>query len=267
MSHKYWQSSSKNLLHNYGKCHKTHSMTIRQEGQTALYDDTEDTSNPHNITALPTTPSSNSIMDLNGKTATEYSEETGTQRQLAQLQEHLKWLQEKLDQLGTAMNTPAYTEELAHSTEKLQKLALMLHSCPTHRPVDQHIHAAVQQYTDTLCATQWQTNLTTSLLQDISTFDGWDTSTLEDWLSDIDNAANILRESYACLAMAKSWDLTHSLVCEALQANIWDILHLKLCNTNIHSYTTCFMEIQQKGNETLEAYVHHFKIEAKKIWL
>ena len=50
---------------------------------------------------------------------------------------------------------------------------------------------AMQEYTDTLCATQWQTNLTTSLLQDITTFDGEDTSKLEDWLSNIETAAGI----------------------------------------------------------------------------
>ena len=53
------------------------------------------------------------------------------------------------------MNTPAHTEELAHQTEKLQKVALMLHTCPTHRQVDKPILTAIQQYTDTPCATQW----------------------------------------------------------------------------------------------------------------
>ena len=43
-------------------------------------------STSHDITDLPITPSSNSITDLDGKTATEYSEETTTQRDLAQLQ-------------------------------------------------------------------------------------------------------------------------------------------------------------------------------------
>ena len=38
---------------------------------------------------------------------------------------------------------------------------------------------------------------------------------------------------------------------------------MKLCNTNIHTYTSCFIEIQQKDNETLNTYVHHFKTAAK----
>ena len=70
MSHNHGQSSLKNLLHNYGKHHKTHIMTTRQGGQVALYDDAEDTYNPQEITVLPTTPSSNSIVDLDGEIAT-----------------------------------------------------------------------------------------------------------------------------------------------------------------------------------------------------
>ena len=58
-------------------------------------------------------------------------------------------------------------------------------------------------------------NLTTSLLQDILTFDGWDTTKLEGRLSDIEMAAVILKVSHACLAEAKSHGLTCTLVCEA----------------------------------------------------
>ena len=59
------------------------------------------------------------------------------------------------------------------------------------------------------------------------------------------------------------------LICEATQTgNCWDeikaILTLKLCNANIHIYTSPFMEIQQKDHETLAAYIHHFKTAAKQ---
>ena len=91
-------------------------MTTRQEGQVALYDDAEDMSNANEINV--TTLSSNIITDLDGETATEYSKETATQRDLTQLQEHYKQLQEKLNQLGKAINTPAHHEELAHLTGK-----------------------------------------------------------------------------------------------------------------------------------------------------
>ena len=122
-------------------------MTTRKEGQVTLYDDAEETSYPYEITVLPTTPSPNSIVDQAGKTV--------TQRDLTQLQKHLKWLKERLEQLGTATNTPTYTEELAHLTDKLQKLALTLNPHPADRPLGEHIHTEMQQYTDTLCAAQW----------------------------------------------------------------------------------------------------------------
>ena len=135
--------------------------------------------------------------------------------------------------------------------------------------MDKPIHIEIQQYTDTLCVTQRQMNLTTSLLQDIHTFHGQDTTKLEDQLSDIKTAVDILKENDAHLAKANSHKLTHTLICEALIAGkSWDdiryVIHLKLCNTNIHTYTSHFMEIQQKGNWILAAYAHSFKMEAKR---
>ena len=111
------------------------------------------------------------------------------------------------------------------------------------------------------------THLTTSLLKDIPAFDAWDTTKLEDWLSNIKMAAGILKESWICLVEAKSHGLTCTLICEALQAEKYsddfeDILHLKLCNANIHTYMSDFMEIQQ--SETLVTCLHWFKTEAKR---
>ena len=45
--------------------------------------------------------------------------------------------------------------------------------------------------------------------------------------------------------------------------DIKDLLRLKLCNANIHTYTLHFMDIQQQKKESLAAYVHQFKTEAK----
>ena len=50
----------------------------------------------------------------------------------------------------------------------------------------------------------------------------------------------------------KSWD------------KIKDLLWLKLCNANIHTYNSCFMEIQQQPKESLAAYIHQLKMEAKR---
>ena len=46
--------------------------------------------------------------------------------------------------------------------------------------------------------------------------------------------------------------------------DIKDLLHLKICNSDIHTSVGHFMEIQQKEQESLTAYIHHFKREAKR---
>ena len=72
---------------------------------------------------------------------------------------------------------------------------------------------AYNNHSHTLCATQLQMNLTTSLLHDMPTFDGWDTSKLEEWISDIEAAADILKESCAHLAKTNHMVYpTHSFV-------------------------------------------------------
>ena len=92
---------------------------------------------------------------------------------------------------------------------------------------------------------------------------------LEDWLIDIETTADLTDESGTKLAQAKSKGLTHTLIMEDLALGkkweeIKDSLHLKLCNSNIHTSISHFMDIQQKDNESLAAYIHRFKREAKR---
>ena len=54
------------------------------------------------------------------------------------------------------------------------------------------------------------------------------------------------------LTSGKCWD------------DIKDLLHLKLCNSDIHTSVSHFMEIQHKEKESLAAYIHCFKREAKR---
>ena len=49
----------------------------------------------------------------------------------------------------------------------------------------------IHQYTDILCTTQKQTNLTNSLLENITVFNEYDPTKLEDWLIDIKTAADL----------------------------------------------------------------------------
>ena len=119
----------------------------------------------------------------------------------------------------------------------------------------------IHQYTDTLCTTQKQTNLTNSLLQDIAAFNEHDSIKLEEWLTDLETATDLTNETSAKPVMAKSRGLSHTLVMDAINSEktwdgIKDLLRLKLCNANIHTYALHFMDIQQWENKSLAAYFH-----------
>ena len=58
----------------------------------------------------------------------------------------------------------------------------------------------MQTYTDTLHAMHRESNQTTTMLQDILTFDEQDSSKLEDWPMDIDTTTDILTENHTWLA-------------------------------------------------------------------
>ena len=74
----------------------------------------------------------------------------------------------------------------------------------------------LRHYTNTLCLAQKQTTFTNSLLQDISIFIGHDTTLLEDWLVDIETAADLMMESRTKLAQGKSKGLMCTLITEAI---------------------------------------------------
>ena len=81
----------------------------------------------------------------------------------------------------------------------------------------------IKHYTNTLCSAQKQTNLTNSLLQDILLFNGHDITQLEDWLVDVETAADLTVESQTKLAQAKSKGLTCTLITEAITSGkSWD---------------------------------------------
>ena len=107
------------------------------------------------------------------------------------------------------------------------------------------------------------------MLQDIPILNGNDSSQLEDWLTDIETASELMGKSRTQLAQVKSKGLVRTLISEALTLNktwedIKDSLCLKICNSDIHTSISHFMEIQQKEKESLAAYMHHFKREASR---
>ena len=102
-------------------------------------------------------------------------------------------------------------------------------------PVEEVLH----QYTNTLCNAQKNMSFVNSLLQDITILNGNDSSQLEDCLTDIETTSDLTGKSRTKLAQAKSKGLIRTLISEALTSNktwdeIKDILHLKICNSDIH---------------------------------
>ena len=107
-------------------------------------------------------------------------------------------------------------DAITHLEQKLNQLAITL--CPSTEPIGE----VLNKYTDTLCNAQKKTPLESSLLQDIPTLNGNDSSQLEDWLTDIETASELMGESRTKLAQAKSRGLVRTLILEALTSHkIW----------------------------------------------
>ena len=128
--------------------------------------------------------------------------------------------------------------------------------------MDVPIENVLDRYPETLCTAKKKTSLESSLLQDIPTLNGQDSSQL--WLMDIETASELTGESRTKLAQAKSKGLVRNLISEALtvQKNweeIRDSLCLKISNADIHTSISHFMDIQQTDRESLAMYVHRFK--------
>ena len=118
------------------------------------------------------------------------------------------------------------TETLNCIGHELQRLSISLHPpSPT-----ELLEKVIRHYTNTLCSAQKQTNLTNSLLQDISVFNGHDATQLADWLVDIETAADLTTKSRTKLAQAKSKGFTCTLITEAITSGkSWDDIKDLLC--------------------------------------
>ena len=118
----------------------------------------------------------------------------------------------------------------------------------------------------TLNSSNRRHQLSISVLNDIDTFDGKQGHKLDNCLADVENAAAIVEEEEVVVAKGKVRGLARDLIKEHESQpcpHIKEQLHNHLNNATIHTYTSRFMEIQQKDSETLMAYIHRFKKEAK----
>ena len=187
--------------------------------------------------------------DLDNTSQDDFQDENIVQNLLCKT-EHLKQAVEDRD------NDPR--EAIQQLEQRINRLTLMLH--PSSDPIEQ----VLGKYTETLCTAQKKTSLESSLLQDIPTLTGQDSSQLEDWLIDFETASELTGESRTKIAQAKSKGLVRTLISEALTAQktweeIKDSLQLKISNVDIHTSISCFMDIQQTEKESLAAYIHRFK--------
>ena len=83
------------------------------------------------------------------------------------------------------------SEAVNHIEQELQRLSISLNPPAPTEPLGE----VIRHYTNTLCSAKKQINLTNSLLQDIPVFNGHDTTQLEDWLVDVETAADLTAES------------------------------------------------------------------------
>ena len=141
-----------NSIQTYINYHKTHTMAT-------CYGGMGDTSmeNPE-------------TQDVDSDSQENYQEENIIQQLICKME----WLRQTVED---KYNDP---RDAIHQLEqKLNQLTLTLH--PPSEPTEE----ALNKYTDTLCNAQKKTSLESSLLQDIPTLNGQDSSQLEDWLTDI----------------------------------------------------------------------------------
>ena len=164
-------------------------------------------------------------------------------------QKGLRDLTHEIEQLWQTIETNDNDpmDAISHLEHKLNQLALTLWPPMPLEPIEEVLH----QYTNTSCNAQKKMSFVKSLLQDITILNGNDSSQLEDRLTDIKIASDLTGKSRTKLAQAKSKGLIRTLISEALTSNntwdeIRDSLHLKICNLDIHTSVSCFMETQQK---------------------
>ena len=118
----------------------------------------------------------------------------------------------------------------------------------------------------TLNSSNRRHQLSISVLNDIYTFNSKQGHKLDDWLADIKNAATLVEENEVIVVKGKARGLVWDLIKENKDKpwpHIKEQLHNCLNYASIHTYTSRFTEIQQKDSETLTAYIHRFKKEAK----
>ena len=251
--HIFWdhrQSSLKSLLNTFGMCDKTHGMMNRYGSH-----DTEDIPATQVSASLDLVPQDHPILERDNDTSGEYCEKL-------------------------TLATPQLTY---YSRSRNWRTNLQVHF-----PISTHCHpchsSQINNSTSPWCSSQPPVQWGTSAQNhgDVHRHPACNAERIKPHNNNVPGYPHIWWEALLkarelahghpnrkshMLAEAKPHSLTHMLTYEATHIGkcwheIKDILRLKLCNANIH--TSWFMEIQQKDNETLAAYIYCLKTAAKQ---
>ena len=132
--------------------------------------DTEDVPASKDSPPLDLVPLEHPMLDGDSELSNKYGEESDTHHHLAELLEQFHKPKDQFASLKstTAKSTP--TAELSQLKDKVQHLTMTLQPAP--QSSEEPVHKTMQAYTDTLHTTQRESNLTTTMLQDIPTFGG-----------------------------------------------------------------------------------------------
>ena len=164
----------------------------------------EDSPATQDSALLDLAPPEHIMPKIDNESSDKYCEETDTHCPLAELLEQFKQPRDQFTSLKSTTPQSTSTAELMQLTDKLQHLILMLQPHSSPQSNEEKVHRTMQAYTDSLHATQRESDLTVTMLQDIPTFDGLDSSKLQDWFMDIETDVDILTKSHICLAEAKA---------------------------------------------------------------
>ena len=157
----------------YCNTNKTHAMPTHHRGAGQPSD--RDSNLPEQGTDIP----SDHLKDMDNFENVEHENHTT-----------LKALTRNFDGLWHRVETAeGQPMEAIHYLEcELYRLSLTIWPSAPPKPLDD----ILQQYTETLCSSQKQTTFAYTLIQDIPTFNGSDSTQLEDWLIDIETATDLL---------------------------------------------------------------------------
>ena len=259
MSWDHRQSLLKALLNTYGMCCKTHGMVIRYRSPEKENIITTKDSFPLNLV-----PQEHPTTEGDNESSGEYSEETDTCHPLAKLLEQFCQLKNQIASLNSTAPQSTSTDDLSQLSNKLQHLTMVLQPAPS--PVR-------SQHTKPFRHTK-----TPSTKHRIQPHQKHAPGYSHIWWTRLLKIRRLVHGHRNCCWHHKrelhmpgwgqiTWPHLHTHLQGHPNRKVlgWHQRHYKIknCNATIHTYTSHFMDIYKKYNETWAAYIHHFKTRAE----